>query len=156
MALRGDQQKAQREFTRRRRALGKMIARPIIKAALIQGKLSNDTRLASIPADELIKGEFIYPPDISVDPGREGKQLLAERQAGLIPDSMYQSKFERSPQRIRDMKNQELTAHMADIREHSGESDWNPSPEYVAAYLRETKSMNSEITVTQEQTTREE
>jgi hypothetical protein len=143
---RGDQQKAQREFTRRRRSLAKMIAKPIVQAALLQGRAAGDVRIASIPVDELIKGEFIYPPDISVDPGREGRQLLAERQAGLIPDSIYQSKFERSPQRIRDMKNQELSAHIEDIRMHSGESDWSPSPEYVAAYLRETKSMNREIT----------
>ena len=132
---RSDLQKAQREFMRRRRKLVKRLARPIIRAALLWGQDHKDSRLKGIPPEELIKGEFIFPPDISVDPGRDGKQLLSERTAGLLPDTLYHAKFERSPRRIRDLKNRELEQLISDVQRISGESDWKPTPREVAKFL---------------------
>jgi hypothetical protein len=146
-AERSSLEKAQREFMRRRRILIKQVARPIIQAALLHGHAAGDARLAGIPRGELLKGDFISPPDVSVDSGRDGKQLLAERNAGLIPDTLYHAKFERSPRRIRALKNQELEQHLEDVRLHSGKTDWSPSPEYVAAFLRSsTNQMDVNIT----------
>lgn len=126
--IRIDVDRAMFEFRRRRRNQREDVT-DIIAATLQHGLDRTDPLLDGVSESDIGEGDPLYARDITADFERLAKMMREDRAAGLAVDSEIISLSERSPDRVKEALKRQNAELIAEIREMTGDPEWNPSAE---------------------------